>query len=237
MTDVLFYIAFVSAVVGTAVGFGSSTVFQPLALFFVDFRTALVLVAVFHIFSNASRLAFFHRGIDKRMLVIFGVPSVLLTLAGAVLVSYVSQGLFELLLGVFLVAFSIYSLSGHVIDLKPTTSHAVAGGVLSGFLAGLVGTGGALRGAFLNAFGMRKNEYVATASAIALLVDFARVPVYLASGFLGAQYYGGVPVLFLMAIAGAYVGKHVVDRVSQEGFGKMVLVALLLIGVKFVAGV
>jgi uncharacterized membrane protein YfcA len=44
--------AFVAEIIGTIAGFGSSTIFLPLALFFVDFKTAIVLVAIFHLFGN-----------------------------------------------------------------------------------------------------------------------------------------------------------------------------------------
>jgi uncharacterized membrane protein YfcA len=41
-----FIVAFISEIIGAIAGFGSSTIFLPLALFFVDFETALILVAV-----------------------------------------------------------------------------------------------------------------------------------------------------------------------------------------------
>src|SRR3989304_475238 len=57
---VLFFLsALFAEIVGTLAGFGSSTVFLPLALLFFDFRTALTLVAFFHIFGNATRIGFF----------------------------------------------------------------------------------------------------------------------------------------------------------------------------------
>jgi hypothetical protein len=43
----------------TIAGFGSSTIFLPLALFFVDFQTALILVAISHLFGNLGRINFF----------------------------------------------------------------------------------------------------------------------------------------------------------------------------------
>src|SRR5918999_798995 len=47
LVDILFFIvAFVSEVIGAIAGFGSSTICLPLALFFVDFQTALILVAI-----------------------------------------------------------------------------------------------------------------------------------------------------------------------------------------------
>lgn len=51
--EILFFLsAFVAEIIGTMEGFGSSTIFLPLALFFVDFKTAIVLVAIFHLFGN-----------------------------------------------------------------------------------------------------------------------------------------------------------------------------------------
>ena len=55
-----------SEVIGTMAGFGSSTIYLPLASYFVDFRTALVLVAIFHLFGNVGRITFFRHGLDNR---------------------------------------------------------------------------------------------------------------------------------------------------------------------------
>ena len=51
-----FLLALMAELIGTMAGFGSSTIFLPLALFFVDFKTAFVLVAVFHLFGNIGRI-------------------------------------------------------------------------------------------------------------------------------------------------------------------------------------
>ena len=51
-------------------------------------------------------------------------------------------------------------------------------GVLSGFFGGLVGNQGGIRSAALLSFDMQKEAIVATATAVALIVDGARMPVY-----------------------------------------------------------
>lgn len=233
--EVLFFLAALFAeVVGTVAGFGSSTIFLPLALLFVDFRTALILVAFFHIFGNIGRVSFFRHGLDKIILLRFGLPSVIFTLAGAFLVSLVSQGLLKGILGVFLISYTLLSLWKQNIQAKPTFFNAAIGGGLSGFLAGLIGTGGVLRGVFLTGFGLSKEKYVATAAAIALAVDITRIPVYLSQGFLGSKYYWYLPVLFTIALLGSYTGKQVIKIIPQKKFTKIVLAAILLIGLKFV---
>lgn len=235
MADWLFFIsAFAAEIIGTTFGFGSSTLFLPLALFFVDFKTALILVAFFHLFGNLSRITFFRHGIDKRLILIFGVPSVIFTLAGALLVNYTPQEILKLFLGLFLLVFSTLSIAKPDFKFKSSNKNAVMGGGLSGFLAGLIGTGGALRSAFLTAFNLKKEIYIATAAAIALAADVIRIPVYFESGFLAPKFYLYIPILLVIAIAGSYAGKKIVDKISQRNFRNLVLAAIALVSLKFV---
>ena len=227
-------IAFISEIIGTIVGFGSSTIALPLSLFIFDFHTSLVLVAFLHIFGNISRIGFFKHGLDKRMLLMFGVPSVFFTLLGALIVGSVSQDLLKMVLGLFLVVYTFWAWSGKL-QIKPSVATSTIGGGLSGFFAGLIGTGGALRGAFLTAFGLPREKYIATAATIALAVDVTRLPVYLKDGFLQQEFYWMLPVIFIIALCGSFVGKQITNKISQPIFQHVVLVAIFIIGLKFIA--
>jgi len=236
MNLLFFLAAFGSEVVGTMAGFGSSTVFLPLALLFVDFKTALVLVAFLHISGNLGRISFFRHGLDWNLILKFGIPSVVLTLIGALVVGSIPQEILKGLLGVFLVVYAGLSLWKDTIQAKANTFSAVTGGAISGFLAGLIGTGGALRGTFLTAFHLSKEKYIATGAAIAIAVDITRLPVYLSQGFLQSQYYWYLPVLFVLAFAGSFTGKLIVRRFPYNVFRKLVLIAILLVGITFIFG-
>lgn len=233
--EILFFLAaFVSEIIGTTVGFGSSTVFLPLALLFFDFKTALVLVAFLHIFGNIGRISFFRHGLDKDLIIKFGLPSILLTIFGAILVSLSPQELLKGILGVFLTFYGGFSLWRDTIKATPSLYMVVIGGSLSGFLAGLIGTGGALRGMFLTSFNLPKEKYIATAAAIALAVDITRIPIYVNQGFLSSRFYWYIPVLLLIALAGSFIGKKIVTLIPQILFRKIVLLALIVIGLKFI---
>src|SRR3989344_2145138 len=189
--EILFFLAaFVSEIIGTIAGFGSSTVFLPLALSFFDFKTALILVALLHIFGNLGRISFFKSGLDKRTILIFGIPSVVMTLIGASLISFIPQDFLKGILGIFLIVYALLSLWKEGLKVKQSLFTSIIGGGLSGFLAGLIGTGGALRGAFLTAFSLPKEKYIATAAFTALLVDATRIHVYLGEGFSAASMHG-----------------------------------------------
>lgn len=235
LADIIFLvIGFLSEVVGTMAGFGSSTIYLPLASYFVDFKTALVLVAIFHLFGNIGRIAFFRRGLDKKVLLIFGLPSFAFSLVGATLVGDLSQTFLKLLLGIFLISLSVAFLVRPNLTFPANTKSLVLGGGVSGFIVGLIGTGGALRATFLTGLKIDKEKYIATAAVIALGTDATRIPSYLASGFLSEHRYYLIPILFGIALAGSYVGRKIVGRIDHAKFRKMVLIAVILASIKFI---
>lgn len=234
MEPLFFILALFSEIVGTVVGFGSSTILLPLSLFFFDFGTSLVLVALFHVFGNLGRVGFFKEGLDKNILLTFGLSSVFLTLLGASLVPVVPQSLLKGILGVFLVLYCLITFWKENFRVRITPENSILGGGLSGFLAGLIGTGGALRGAFLMGFGLSKESYIATSAAIALATDITRLPVYLSQGLLGDKHFLSLPILFGVAVLGSFIGRVAVKRIPLKLFKKLVLMAILLLGTKLI---
>jgi hypothetical protein len=170
---------YLAGVAATLAGFGSSTLLIPIAIIFMDIKTAVFLVACFHLFNNIFKVKAFRRKIDFNTCLLFGVPSVLFSFLGALFISFAPVDIIRKVLGVFLIGFSVYSFLKPAFVLKKTRIAAVIGGGLSGFLAGLIGMGGAIRAAFLVAFGIAKEAYVATSAMIALVIDLTRIPTYL----------------------------------------------------------
>src|SRR5215217_1547962 len=234
---ILFFIsALIAEIIGTMAGFGSSTIFLPLALVFVvDFKTAIILVAIFHLFGSLSRIIFFRQGFDKRIILQFGVPSIILSLVGALLIGVLPQSVLKLVLGIFLITTSASFLIKPGLKIPANTGTFIAGGSATGFITALVGTGGALRATLLQGFNIEKVKYIATAATIALATDATRIPVYISQGFLTQQqYFLYLPVLFGIALAGSFIGRKIVRKIDQEKFRKIVLVAIILVSIKFI---
>ncbi len=233
----LFFItAFVTIVLGTVAGFGTSTIFLPIALLFLDFKTALVLVGISHLSGNVGATTFFRHGMDKRLILLFGVPSIILVILGAYLVIYIPQDILQAILGAFLLIFSIYSLLRPNFKVQASKINTIIGGSLSGFLQGLVGIGGPLRGAFLISYNLDKFKYIATLAAIAVIVDATRIPIYFANNLLEPQFYYFVPVLAVIGIIGSYIGKRIVNKIPQNIFKKVVLIGIALASLLLIYG-
>ena len=114
--------------------------------------------------------------------------------------------------------------------VKPTTKNAVAGGVLSGLSAGVLGTGGAIRGITLAAFKMNKDKFIATSAIIDLGVDVSRTVVYYFNGYIKIELLYLIPILIVVGILGTWIGKLILNKMSQEQFRNIVLFLILGIG-------
>lgn len=226
-------ISYASAVAATLAGFGSSTLLVPMAVLFMDVRSAVFIVACFHLFNNIFKVRLFWRKIDFRTFLLFGIPSIAFAFLGALCIALLPVALIKTVLGIFLIVFAVYSLFKPRLALKKAVWSAVLGGSISGFFAGLIGMGGAIRGAFLISFDLAKEIYVGTSAMIAMVIDLTRIPTYLATGAVGSdEYFILLPFLLVSAYIGVRTGKRLLDRINQETFRRIVSAALLLIGIK-----
>jgi uncharacterized membrane protein YfcA len=228
---VFLLLALICEVIGTVGGFGSSAVFVPLAEIFYDFTLVLALTSLFHLFSNAAKLILFRKTIDVKILLIFGLPSLIFTIAGALLTRWISAQVANIALGVFLVALSLLLLILHNFTFSATKRNSILGGSLAGFFAGLLGTGGAIRGIALSMYNLEKNLFVGTSAAIDMIVDSSRFVMYVINGFYRPHMLYYIPVMVLASFAGSYIGKLILAKVSQQFFHYFVLILILLIGI------
>lgn len=229
MEDIIAFslLALIAEIIGTISGFGSSILFVPIATLFFDFQTVLGITAVFHVFSNLSKIVLFKQGIDWKIALKLGIPATIFVLLGALLTAYVSVAQLELGMNLLLVSLSIYLLFQFNRKLSPTNSNLIIGGVSSGFLAGLVGTGGAIRGIVLTAFQLPKTIFVATSALIDLGVDSGRAVIYISEGYFKSQQLIYIPFLILISVVGSWIGKKALTKVSDRLFRYIVLITII----------
>lgn len=215
-------VAFVSEVLGTLSGFGSSTFFVPAAIFFETFHLVLALTAILHCFGNVSKLFLFGKHFEWKTFFWMTVPSIVFTVIGAVLVTSLPIRQFEIGLGLVLIFVSgLFLLGGFKIRKQPYWL-AVTLSAVSGFSTGLVGTGGAIRGIALASLRIEKSAFVALSAGIDVGGDFARMVIYLFNGFMDWSQWYYLPILALASFLGARVGKRLLDSINHAQFEKIV---------------
>jgi uncharacterized membrane protein YfcA len=225
-----FLLTLIAEILGTLGGFGSSLFFVTLFQFVFAFQSVLVLTGLLHVFSNTAKLFLFWKTIDWKLVLWLGVSSVVLAMIGAYLTSFVNFIYAKILLGVFLLVFSIFFYSKPAFKLRPSLQNSLVGGSIAGFLAGFIGTGGAVRGIVLASFNLERNFFVGTSAAVDFAVDISRTLIYLDSNYLSNSMLIFVPLLFFASLIGSYIGKVVLNRISQKAFKKIVLALIFLMG-------
>lgn len=229
-------LAILAEILGTVGGFGSSVFFVPITNFFLDFQSVLGITALFHVSSNITKIAFFKKGINKKLILYLGIPAVIFVSVGAYFSKYVDPVILTYLLGGFLIAMSLLFLLFKKLIVKDNSKNAIIGGTLSGLSAGLLGTGGAIRGMTMAAFKMDKNTFIATSAVIDLGVDFSRTIIYFYNGYIHTHDLYLIPILIVVGIIGTWLGKKILNKVSQEQFRTFVLILILIIGIISIFG-
>ncbi|MDR3561165.1 MAG: sulfite exporter TauE/SafE family protein [Negativicutes bacterium] len=235
---VLVSVTLLASVVTLLTSFGVGTILLPAMTFFFDIKVAVFLVAIVHFFNNLSRVLIYRSAVDWSVIRRFGVIS----LIGAFLGSYLQMVLYSNWLkagvGLFLAVYGLWQLAPHSPRLKLPQSLDVAGGFFSGLLGGLIGNQGAIRSLYLLNYKLEKEELIASAALIAVIIDATRIPVYAVSmhSYLEDNALL-VAVVVATAILGTKLGGRLLPKVSAEGFKRLVLAAVTVIGVLMLAGV
>lgn len=224
-------LSILAEIFGTIGGFGSSVFFVPVANFFLDFQSVLGITALFHLSSNITKIAFFKKGLDKKLLINLGIPAIVFVSLGAYFSKYIDPKILNYLLAGFLISLSLVLLIFKQLRILPNFKNAVIGGALSGFSAGILGTGGAIRGITMASFRLGKDKFIATSAVIDLGVDLSRTVIYYFNGYIHKHDMYLIPILILVAIFGTWVGKLILDRISQDQFKYIVLLLILGIGI------
>lgn len=236
MTFYYFLIAaFLAEIIGTIAGFGSATVLVPAAASIFEIKKAIALVGLFHFFGQLVDGFIWRKHIIWRIGLLFAVLGVIFSFIGALLVTFMPSRLIQIALGAFLIGYAGRSLLGKPIRIPTSNKVLILVGGAIGFIAGLLGTAGALRVAALSSLNLKKDQFLGTSFAIAFLVDLTRVSVYLKSGILEMNLATWAWI-FAAAILGSLVGKRIVYKIPAPIFYKFIYFALFLAGVKFIVG-
>ena len=225
-------VALGAGAVASVVGFGIGSMLTPLVGAQVGLRAAVVVVSVPHFAATVLRAWRLRRAVDRVVLVRFGLASAAGGLAGALLHERLQSPALALVFGGLLVFAGAMGVSGLSKRMRFGRRVAFLAGALSGGFGGLVGNQGGIRSAALLGFDLPREAFVATATAVGVIVDLARMPVYLATS-AGAIAASWRLVLAATAavLAGTLLGERVLRRIPESVFRFVVSAVVLALGV------
>src|SRR5581483_7527878 len=166
---VLAIVAFLAGAINAVAGFGIGSILTPLFALGIGVRLGVAAASIPHFAGNVVRFWTLRQQVDRGVLKTFGLMSAAGALFGALLHAVAATPTLKLVLAIVLIVTGALGAAGWTDRLRVGQRGASLAGAASGFLGGLVGYQGGLRAAAMLALDVRKEVFVATAVAIAIV--------------------------------------------------------------------
>lgn len=227
--------AFALAVLSAVAGFGGGVLLLPVFTALFGLRVAVPMLTLTQLSSNASRVWLNRQDLRWPLIGWFAVGAVPLAVAGGLLLAHAPLDPLKRLLGAFLIGVVVWRrLNRH--PRKPADQTFAAVGAASGLGSALLGSVGPLTAPFFLAYGLTRAAYIGTEAASALTMHLSKIAAYGAGDLLTRQVLLYGAALTPATLAGAWVGKRIVGRISDCAFVICVEIGLLAAGAFFLAG-
>jgi uncharacterized protein len=158
--------------------------------------------------------------------------------AGALLQGKANSPVLTGVFGGLLLFAGLSGLAGWLEHMRFQRGTAWAAGVLSGLFGGLVGNQGGIRSAALMSFQMDKESLVATATATGIIIDCARMPVYIATqpeALLSARTY--IALAVVRCLVGTFWGVRYLERIPAARYKQLLSIFICALGVYMIGRV
>ena len=226
--------AFAGAAVQSATGFGFALVLSPALFAVMDPVEAVTALLVLGLALNL--LVLFEGGrpehVDWRALAPMLVAAVPGLAIGAVALTQLSKEVLQVAVGVAVIAAAGWQLRERARGHRPIPPAAAWGaGFASGALTTSISVSGPPLVLWLEARGVRPEEFRASLAASFLALNLVGAIVLLAAEGTGAFDAGAVAVLLALVVAGYALGALAFRRLDRERFFTLVLALVAATGV------
>lgn len=235
-------------------GFGLGTLLTPVFVIFFPVEIAIALTAIVHFLNGVFKLILVGSNASKAVIIRFGIPAMIAAFFGAWTLTNISHvpaiasyRLFahdfhimpvKMVIAMLMIGFTVFELLPRLKAMEVSSRYLSVGGLVSGFFGGLSGHQGALRSAFLARTGLTKEQFVATGTVIAAMIDITRLGVY-AKTIASARVAEHLPLLAATtaaAFVGAYLGSRLLTKITMHGIQTVVSLCLILLALALGAG-
>ncbi len=235
----LLLIGLAAGTLTTVTGVAGGMVALSLLSLWMQPAEALAISAAAFAVGNGHRMLLYARQVDRRVALRFGAGLALGAAVAAAWITSVPAPLLRLALAVVAslsLARVLWQRRGAAPKPASSSRSLLVAGVLTGAVGAGTGGAGVLVAPLLLAAGLRREAYVATVAACAIVLNSARVFGYGVAGLYHFSMLAQIGALALALIAGNLLGRHVRGRVSGAALDRLELLAPALAIVLTLAG-
>ena len=220
----------VAGLVSGVVGTGATVILLPVLVLAFGPIEAVPIMAIVALMSNFAKITSWWKEIDWRATAAYALGGIPGAALGARTMLALPPSLVDLALGVFFLvmipgrrwlAARSYQISLWLL---------VPAGVVIGFLTGIVVSTGPITVPLFTAYGLMKGAFIATEAAASLAVYISKATTFRAFGALPTDIVVKGLITGSSVMAGTYVARLVVERLSLAAFQRLLDGVMLISG-------
>jgi uncharacterized membrane protein YfcA len=216
---------------GGIVGTGSSLVMMPILVVMFGPRQAIPIMAIAAIMGNLGRVLAWRREIDWRACGAYCATAVPGAIVGARLLLSIPPGVAETVLGLFFLSLIPVRRWLARREFRITATHLMLLGGPLGILTGIVASTGPLTVPLFTFYGLERGAFLGTEAAGSIGVYLAKVATFQVFGALSPEVVMQGLGVGATLMAGSFVGRFVVLRLSQQTYRSLIDGLMLCSGV------
>jgi uncharacterized membrane protein YfcA len=226
-------VAFLAATIAAISGFGGAAVLLPALVALFGMRAAIPILTVAQLIGNGSRVWFNRRELNWSVVGWFSIGAVPMGLIGGYVFATAPLSALTRLLGVFLLFTVVWRhLRKQEPRRPPLKSFAVIGAGAT-FLSALLGSVGPIMAPFFLAYGLLKGAYIGTEAMSTVVMHVTKLVAYRQTSVLTLSAVAVGLALGPIMVLGSFVGKKVVDRLSERVFVFIIDAVMIIAGLMF----
>ena len=216
---------------GGIVGTGSSMVMMPILVVMFGPRQAVPIMAVAAIMGNMGRVMAWWREIDWRACAAYCTTAVPGAMLGARLLLAIPPSVAEIVLGIFFLALIPARRWLARRAFRISAVHLLLLGAPLGVLTGVVVSTGPLTVPLFTFYGLERGAFLGTEAASSLGMYGAKVATFQALGVLPLDVLLQGLVVGATLMAGSFVGRVVVLRLSSAAYRSLIDALMAMSGI------
>ncbi len=230
---ILVVTALVGSTVGGVAGFGAGVILLPVLALVLGVRTAVVTLTVAMLLGNTARIWWSRADIQWPIVARYALGAVPGTALGVLLFAEASTASLSAIIGAFLIAAVPLRRLLLTRNFRVRLAHFGPLGAVVGAMSALVVTTGPVITPFFLAYGLRRGAYIATEASCALVMHVVRGAGFAKLALLSRETALLGLMLGVTMFIGAWLGRRIVDRLSERAFLAAIEALLLLMGLHF----
>jgi len=212
------------------IGTGASIMLLPVLVFQFGPKQAVPIMAIAALMSNLAKVMAWWREIDWRAFAAYTIPGVPAAAFGARTLLVLPSHVIDIALGLFFIAMIPGRRWLQSRDFKIGLWQLAVAGAAIGFVTGIVLSTGPLSVPAFTSYGLMKGAFISTEAVSSLALMVSKVTTFQQLGVLPLPMIFQGLIIGSSVMAGAFIGKLAVQRMSLQTFQNVLDGVLLCSG-------